>query len=90
MRQLDRYKLLDVNSQKQINLLTGSNRDLATASKSALEAIKASQPRFWQTAEFGLAIGIPIGILVTVIAAVAIGYAARQFVLQGTLGGGSP
>lgn len=85
LRQIERYKELDSNAQKQIELLTGSNRELATASKSALEAIQASRPRFYQTAEFGLAIGIPLGVIVTVLAAVAIGYAARQLLLGSVL-----
>ncbi len=80
-RQLDGYKRLDSNNQEQIKNLLESNAALSGALKPVLDAARAAQPKFYQTVEFGLAIGIPLGVLLTVASGLAIAYAARNLVV---------
>ncbi len=80
-RQLEGYKRLEANSQEQIKNLLESNAALSNALKPALDAVRGAQPKFYQTVEFGLAIGVPVGVLVTVLSGLAIAYAARQLVV---------
>lgn len=80
-RQLSGYQQLDDNSQKQIKLLQESNVELANALKPALDAVRAAQPKFYQTVEFGLVIGVSVGVLLTALAGFTIAYVARNLVV---------
>lgn len=77
LRQIDNYKQLDDTSQQQIKNLQESNIALHGALKPVLDAATAAQPKFYQTAWFGLAIGIPVGIVLTLLTVLA----ARQLVI---------
>lgn len=75
--QIERYRQLDSNSQRQIKNLQDSNEALNGALKPALDAVAAARPKFYQTAEFGVAIGLPLGVILTVVAVIA----GRQLVI---------
>lgn len=80
-RQITSYRELDRNSQERIKLLQQDNVDLANAVKPVLDAVKAAQPKFYDTVQFGLAVGIPIGVVITVLAGLAVAAAARNLVV---------